>query len=141
MMHGKALCDGTTRRYGPRSSRSVVRSSTRPEMDSSPRSPTRPLLHLVLSRSSGCLRSIEPGTDSAPQVRIGLHAAEATVMADDYAGMGVHQAARVGALAEAGEIVVTCETVEAQPIGYAVSDERSVSLKGIARPVRVVSID
>ena len=62
-------------------------------------------------------------------------------MADDYAGMGVHQAARVGALAEAGEIVVTCETVEAQPIGYAVSDERSVSLKGIARPVRVVSID
>jgi class 3 adenylate cyclase len=77
----------------------------------------------------------------APQVRIGLHAAEATVMADDYAGMGVHQAARVGALAEAGEIVVTCETVEAQPIHYAVSDERSVSLKGIARPVRVVSID
>jgi class 3 adenylate cyclase len=77
----------------------------------------------------------------APQVRIGLHAAEATVMVDDYAGMGVHQAARVGALAEAGEIVVTCETVDAEPIPYGVSDERSVSLKGIARPVRVISID
>lgn len=77
----------------------------------------------------------------APQVRIGLHAAEATVMVDDYAGMGVHQAARVGALAEAGEIVVTCETVEGEPLPYAVSNERTVSLKGIARPVRVVSID
>ena len=62
-------------------------------------------------------------------------------MVDDYAGMGVHQAARVGALAEGGEIVVTCETVEAEPIPYAVSDERTVSLKGIAQPVRVVSID
>ena len=77
----------------------------------------------------------------APQVRIGMHAAEATVMVDDYAGMGVHQAARVGALAESGEIVVTCETVEGEPIPYSVSNERAVSLKGIARPVRVVSID
>ena len=62
-------------------------------------------------------------------------------MVDDYAGMGVHQAARVGALAEAGEIVVTCETVEGEPFPYPVSNERAVSLKGIARPVRVVSID
>ena len=77
----------------------------------------------------------------APQVRIGMHAAEATVMVDDYAGMGVHQAARVGALAGSGEIVVTCETVEGEPIPYSVSNERAVSLKGIARPVRVVSID
>jgi class 3 adenylate cyclase len=77
----------------------------------------------------------------APQIRIGLHAAEATVMVDDYAGMGVHQAARVGALAEAGEIVVTCETVEGESIPYPVSNERAVSLKGIARPVRIVSID
>ena len=77
----------------------------------------------------------------APQVRIGMHAAEATVMVDDYAGMGVHQAARVGALAESGEIVVTCETVEGEPFPFPVSNERAVSLKGIARPVRVVSID
>ncbi|MDP9296057.1 MAG: adenylate/guanylate cyclase domain-containing protein, partial [Actinomycetota bacterium] len=77
----------------------------------------------------------------APQVRIGLHAAEATVMVDDYAGLGVHEAARVGALAEGGQIVVTCETVEAEPIPYPVRNERAVSLKGIARPVRVVSVD
>ena len=77
----------------------------------------------------------------APQVRIGLHAAEATIMADDYAGLGVHQAARVGALAEGGEIVVTCETVQHEPIPYRVTGERGVSLKGITAPVRVVSID
>ncbi len=77
----------------------------------------------------------------APQVRIGLHAAEATLIADDYAGLGVHQAARVGALAEAGEIVITCETLERDPIGFPVSKEREVSLKGIAQPVRIVGID
>jgi class 3 adenylate cyclase len=77
----------------------------------------------------------------APQVRIGLHAAEATVMVGDYAGLGVHQAARIGALAEGGEIVVTRETIDEEPIPYALTNDRAVSLKGIARPVRVVSID
>ena len=41
----------------------------------------------------------------APQVRIGLHSTEATMIADDYAGLGVHEAARVGAIAEGGEIL------------------------------------
>jgi class 3 adenylate cyclase len=79
----------------------------------------------------------------APQVRIGVHSAEATVMVDDYAGVGVHAAARVGALAEAGEILTTCETVEggAQPLPFLLSGERTVSLKGLAQPVRVVSVD
>jgi class 3 adenylate cyclase len=62
-------------------------------------------------------------------------------MVGDYAGLGVHQAARVGALADAGEIVVTCESVDGEPIPYAVMNERAISLKGIAQPVRVVSID
>ena len=35
----------------------------------------------------------------APQVRIGVHAAEATRAAGDYEGAGVHAAARIGALA------------------------------------------
>lgn len=77
----------------------------------------------------------------APQVRVGLHAAEATVIADDYAGLGVHEAARVGALAEGGEIVVTCETLEGTTIGHPVGEERTVALKGIARRVSVASIE
>ena len=77
----------------------------------------------------------------APQVRIGLHAAEATVIADDYAGLGVHEAARVGAIAEGGEILATVSTVSAAAIPFAFGQEREVSLKGLAEPVRVVAID
>ena len=77
----------------------------------------------------------------APQVRIGLHSAEATVVADDYAGLGVHEAARVGAIAEAGEILTTCETVEAEGLPFTLSNERAVSLKGLEQPVRVVSVE
>ncbi len=77
----------------------------------------------------------------APQVRIGMHAAEATAIADDYAGLGVHQAARVGALAEGGEIVVTLGSLQGRSIPYPVGNERTVTLKGIARPVPVASIE
>lgn len=77
----------------------------------------------------------------APQVRIGLHSAEATVVADDYVGLGVHEAARVGALAEGGEILTTCETVETEGLPFTLSNERAVSLKGLAQPVRVISVE
>ena len=89
-------------------------------------------------RASRLLEGLPEGVEHG---YLELHAAEATVIADDYAGLGVHQAPRVGALAEAGEIVVTCETLEGTSIGYPVSEERAVALKGIARPVRVASIE
>jgi class 3 adenylate cyclase len=76
----------------------------------------------------------------APQVRIGVHSAPATAIADDYSGLGVHEAARVGALAEGGEILATTSTVAAMPVPVAAGEEREVSLKGLAQPVRVVSI-
>jgi class 3 adenylate cyclase len=75
----------------------------------------------------------------APQVRIGLHSAEATVIADDYAGLGVHEAARVGALAQGGEILATASTVAGEK-SFAVANEREVSLKGLAQSVHVVTI-
>ena len=77
----------------------------------------------------------------APQVRIGLHAAEATEIAEDYAGIGVHEAARVGALAEGGEILATVSSIERDGFPFAVGDEREVELKGIAHPVRVVPVE
>jgi class 3 adenylate cyclase len=76
----------------------------------------------------------------APQVRIGVHSAPATAIADDYSGLGVHEAARVGALAEGGEILATASTVAAASAPVASGAEREVSLKGLAQPVRVVSI-
>ena len=41
------------------------------------------------------------------EVRIGLHAGEVEVMDDDVGGIAVHIAARVGALAAPGEVLVT----------------------------------
>jgi class 3 adenylate cyclase/multidrug efflux pump subunit AcrA (membrane-fusion protein) len=77
----------------------------------------------------------------APQVRIGLHAAEATEIADDYAGIGVHEAARVGAVAEGGEILVTVSSMGRDGFAFGVGDEREVALKGIAQPVRVAPVE
>ena len=76
----------------------------------------------------------------APQVRIGLHATEATRDGDGYAGRGVHEAARIGALAEGGEILASLETVEGVE-GVAVSEPREVELKGFADRRAVVAIN
>jgi class 3 adenylate cyclase len=76
----------------------------------------------------------------APQVRIGVHSAEATRAGGDFEGAGVHAAARIGALAEGGEVLASVETVdgvESVPTG----EPREVSLKGLAKPVRVVAVD
>jgi class 3 adenylate cyclase len=75
----------------------------------------------------------------APEVRIGLHASEAAQIEGDYRGVGVHEAARLGAIAAAGQIVASRETV-ASDLPYAVSPPWPVQLKGLERPVDVVEI-
>ncbi|MFN2486990.1 MAG: adenylate/guanylate cyclase domain-containing protein [Acidimicrobiia bacterium] len=79
----------------------------------------------------------------APWVRIGLHLAEATrESGGDYSGQGVHAAARVGALADREEIVVSAPLLAAAgAIPYEVTEARSVTLKGIADPLQVHSVD
>ena len=76
----------------------------------------------------------------APQVRIGVHAASATHEGLDYRGRGVNAAARVGALADGGEILATAQTAALAPTQPA-TRLRSVMLKGFADPVEVVSIE
>jgi class 3 adenylate cyclase len=76
----------------------------------------------------------------APGVRIGLHAAEASRVGKDYEGAGVHAAARIGALAEGGEILASVETAE-EVDGVVLGEPREVSLKGFAAAVRVVPVD
>jgi class 3 adenylate cyclase len=76
----------------------------------------------------------------APQVRIGLHIADATVRGGDYVGKGVHAAARVSAAAGASEVLVTRETLDAAGDGLTVTDERSLQLKGLAEAVVVATI-
>jgi len=75
----------------------------------------------------------------APKVRIGLHLADATQVGQNFRGMGVNQASRIASIAEGSEIVASRETVEGTK--YRVSDPRSVDLKGISKPVDVISVE
>ena len=77
----------------------------------------------------------------APQVRIGLHSTEATRKGDDYAGMGVHTAARIGALANGGEVLASRDVIEAAGPRFPVSGFRAVELKGVSEPIDVASIE
>lgn len=76
----------------------------------------------------------------APQVRIGIHAAEATRTGGGYSGKGVHTAARIGALATGGEILATTGTTDGVE-GVATSAPRDVELKGLSDPQVLVAID
>jgi class 3 adenylate cyclase len=77
----------------------------------------------------------------APDVRIGLHHAEATRKGNDYEGKGVHEAARVGAIAGAGEIVASEHVINKAATRFPVSEFRAVSVNGLSEPMKVASID
>jgi class 3 adenylate cyclase len=77
----------------------------------------------------------------APQVRIGVHVAEATRRGTDYSGGEVHKAARIGALAEGGQILASVDAIRAADQTVRTADHQTVSLKGVAQPVEVASID
>jgi class 3 adenylate cyclase len=76
----------------------------------------------------------------APQVRVGLHKAEATQKGLDFGGKGIHTAARIGALAGAGQILASQEVIDSARTRFPVSDRRHVELKGVAEPVEIASI-
>jgi len=79
----------------------------------------------------------------APDVRIGAHTAGAFRTggdATDYGGQGVHVAARIGAAATAGEILVSTETLDGIGTTFRISEPRAETLKGIEQPVEVVSV-
>jgi class 3 adenylate cyclase len=77
----------------------------------------------------------------APHVRIGLHVADATLKSDDYEGMGVHEAARIGAIAGGDEILASKDVLAAVRMRFPVSDTRTVELKGVPGPVEVAAIE
>jgi class 3 adenylate cyclase len=77
----------------------------------------------------------------APHVREGVHVTPASRSARAYRGKGVHEAARIAATAEAGEILASRTSVEATANRYSASRPRSVQLRGISQPVELVAID
>jgi class 3 adenylate cyclase len=80
----------------------------------------------------------------APDVRIGAHTGGAfatDARLTDYGGHGVHTAARIGAAASPGEILVSRETLDGVGTAFRLANPRAEILKGFEQPVDVVSVD
>jgi class 3 adenylate cyclase len=76
----------------------------------------------------------------APDVRIGVHSGKAFhTEDDDYTGQGVHVAARIGALAGGGEILVSAASLDGAG-RFQLSDPRTETLKGFSEPVEVAAV-
>jgi class 3 adenylate cyclase len=75
----------------------------------------------------------------APGVRIGVHAAEAVRRGADYSGIGVHVAARVGALAQGGEICATASTLDEAGVTPA-TPPIEMALKGVSTPLAIAPV-
>lgn len=74
----------------------------------------------------------------APPIRIGIHAADANQVGENFRGRGVHEASRIASIAGGNEIVASVATAGD---AYPVSAPRSELLKGFSEPVEVVTID
>jgi class 3 adenylate cyclase len=86
-------------------------------------------------------RALDTYEGIAPDVRIGLHSGGAFATGEgDYGGQGVHAAARIGALATGGEILVSTDTLDGAAVPYSLSEPRELELKGLTEPVPVVSV-
>jgi pimeloyl-ACP methyl ester carboxylesterase len=86
------------------------------------------------ARAIQCGRAIaESASSTGLEVRIGLHTGEVEMIGDDVGGIAVHIAARVGALAGAGEVLVS-STVKDLVAGSGIRfvDRGAKQLKGIA---------
>jgi class 3 adenylate cyclase len=94
----------------------------------------------ALEAAAGIQRALDEHEPLAPDVRIGVHTGGAFHKDDDdYAGQGVHMAARIGALAGAGEILVSRESI-AGGSRFPVSEPRSEELKGFEGEVELVAV-
>ena len=78
------------------------------------------------------------------RVRMGIHTGEAQVIGHDYVGIEVHRAARVGAAAHGGQVIVTDATrtlAGELADGIGLRDLGEHRLKDFARPERLYQVD
>lgn len=77
----------------------------------------------------------------APWVRIGAHLTEASRKGSDYAGQGIHVAARIADLADREEIIISSDLLDVVGVmPFVTSEPRSVQLKGITEPLLVHTV-
>jgi len=75
----------------------------------------------------------------APKVRIGVHASGATQVGRNFSGKGVHEAARIAALADGNQsLASTSTTADGR---FPISDARAVVLKGTSGPLEIVTVE
>jgi class 3 adenylate cyclase len=75
----------------------------------------------------------------APKVRIGVHASGATQVGRNFSGKGVHEAARIAALADGGQILSSRDTAAGGR--FATSNPQEVTLRGTSEAMAIVSVD
>ncbi len=85
------------------------------------------------------LRDHRAATGFAIAVRIGLHSSDANRRGADYSGKGVHVAARVAALAGAGEILATADTLD-EAGGPPASARRTTNVRGVTTAIELASV-
>ena len=95
----------------------------------------------AVEAAAGIQRALDEHEPLAPDVRIGVHTGGAFQKHDDdYGGEGVHMAARIGALARGGEILVSRESLDGGS-RFALSAPRSEKLKGFDDSVELVAVE
>ena len=88
------------------------------------------------ARAARCALAIGPAmTDLGINVRAGLHTGEIEIVGGNARGLAVHTAARIAALAEANEVLVSSTTRDLlEGSGLSFTSRGSHELKGIAGP-------
>jgi class 3 adenylate cyclase len=74
----------------------------------------------------------------APKVRIGVHASGATQVGRNFSGKGVHEAARIAALADGDQILAS--KITAADGRFPISDLRPVRLRGTSEEIEIVTV-
>ena len=77
--------------------------------------------------------------DLVPEIRIGVHEADALMSGNDFAGLGVHEAARIGAYADAGSILTSASTATAAGAPTA-APPREVAFKGLSDRIAIQEV-
>jgi class 3 adenylate cyclase len=78
------------------------------------------------------------------RVRMGVHTGEPIVGEERYIGLGVHRAARIGAIAHGGQVLLsnaTRELLEEGLAGVSIRDLGSYRLRGLDRSERLYQLD
>ena len=95
----------------------------------------------ALEAATAIQRALDEREPFAPDVRIGVHSGGAFQRGnDDYAGQGVHMAARIGALARGGEVLVSVDSLDGAS-QFRIKERRSETLKGFDEPVDLAAVD